>query len=219
MAKESLGGPSDWFEPLYAQANGDTAQVPWALPGAVPYLTDWLARDEMAGGGRSAVVVGCGLGSDAEALAAAGFAVTAFDISPSAIAWAKQRFPQSSVNYVTADLFNLPANWQSAFDLVFEFRTIQALPVDVREQVIDQISSLVKAGGMILVATYVRESEAVGDGPPWPLSAKELARFEEIGLEVVEKKTFRQRESRFSDRVQIQYQQKSEVRKQSDSYS
>lgn len=199
----------DWFEPLYAQAAGDTSQVPWALPGAVAYLTNWLKGQD--GAGLCAAVVGCGLGDDAEALAAAGFAVTAFDVSASAIAWAKDRFPASSVNYVVADLFELPDAWIGSFDLVFEFRTIQALPISVRREAIAQIASLPKPGGTLLVATYIRDSvlpdsDFVGEGPPWPLSEPELAEFEALGLSVIKKETFHNRESRFSDRVQIQYQ-------------
>ncbi len=194
----------DWFEPLYAQAVGDTSQVPWALPGAVPYLTNWLKGVE--GEGRSAIVVGCGLGNDAEALAAAGFEVTAFDVSESAIAWAKKRSPNTIVNYITADLFGLPASWPGSFDVVFEFRTVQALPVSVRREAIAQIASLPKPGGTLLMATYTRPSEAVNDGPPWPLSESELAEFEALGLKIVKKETFHQKDSRFGDRVQIEYQ-------------
>ncbi len=196
----------DWFEPLYAGAAGDVSQVPWALSGAVPYLTQWLNQRKQSSEGLSAVVVGCGLGDDAEALAAAGFAVTAFDVSQSAISWAKERFPESSVNYVAADLFDLPDEWIGAFDIVFEFRTIQALPVSVREAAIANVSSLPKPGGTLLLATYTRDSEEVPDGPPWPLSVTELAQFEAIGLDVVKKEIFKKKESRFSDRVQIEYQ-------------
>ncbi len=195
----------DWFEPLYAKASGDTSQVPWALSGPVPYLTNWLSQNSVDGTGKSAVVVGCGLGDDAEALAKAGFEVTAFDVSQSAIAWAKERFPNSSVHYVAADLFNLPADWLGSFDVVFEFRTVQALPVSVRTEAIARIAALPKPGGTLLLATYTRESDDIPDGPPWPLSQKELAQFEEIGLSVVKRETFRKKESRFSDRVQIQY--------------
>ncbi|MGB3789811.1 MAG: class I SAM-dependent methyltransferase [Phormidesmis sp.] len=215
-------GPSDWFEPLYAQADGDTDQVPWALPGAVPYLTDWLRQHPLKdwpenrpesrsenrpeSKSRSAVVVGCGLGDDAEALAKAGFEVTGFDISESAIAWAKKRFPQSAVNYVTADLFNLPDDWLGKFDLVFDFRTIQALPLSVRREVIEKIASLGAPGGIVLIATYVRASgQDPGESAPWPLSADELAHFERSGLEVVQQEHFTKRDNRFCDRTLVQY--------------
>lgn len=206
MSDETSESCYDWFEPLYAQANGDATQVPWSLPAATAYLTHWLSKNKVQGAGRSAIVVGCGLGDDAEALAAAGFVVTAFDVSPSAVAWAKERFPKSSVNYTVADVFQLPIDWLAAFDLVFDFRTIQALPLSVRTNVITQIASLVKPGGIGLIATYIRESEAASDGPPWPLSAQELAQFEACGLVAVVKETFHNAESRFADRILIQYQ-------------
>ena len=207
MAEEiSRGRASDWFEPLYAEAEGDTAQVPWALPGAVPYLTDWLQHNEVVGQGKSAVVVGCGLGDDAEALAKAGFVVTGFDISKSAIAWAKERFPQSSVNYVVADLFNLPVDWLGKFDLVFDFRTIQALPLSVRTEVIEKIASLGSPQGTVLIATYMRgDDEDPGESAPWPLSFDELAHFERSGLEVVKQTHFTNRDSQFRDRTLTQY--------------
>ena len=204
-AKVSAAETYDWFDPLYARAGGDAAQVPWALSEPAPALVDWLTKNQ--GQGQSAVVVGCGLGDDAEALAAAGFEVTAFDVAQSAIAWAKARFPDSPVVYTVADLFNLPPDWQHKFDLVFEFRTLQALPVTVRTEATEQVASLAKAGGTVLVVTYTREAEEVPEeGPPWPLSQLELTHFEEIGLRVVAKEQFQTKNNRFGDRVRIQYQ-------------
>ena len=198
--------PSDWFEPLYQKANGNVKQVPWALPGAVPYLTNWLEKNEIEGAGHSAVVVGCGLGDDAEALAMAGFEVTAFDISESALAWAKTRFPNSTVHYITAALFNLPKQWKGAFNLVFDFRTIQALPLAVRAEVIQNIASLGTKEGTVLVATYLRgDNEPPGESAPWPLTMAELSEFEKSGLTVVKQERFAKGESRFRDRILIQY--------------
>ncbi|PZO16381.1 MAG: SAM-dependent methyltransferase [Leptolyngbya foveolarum] len=203
--KISAADTYDWFDPLYARAEGDMTQVPWALSGPAPALVDWLAKNQ--GQGRSAVVVGCGLGDDAEALAAAGFEVTAFDVAGSAISWAKQRFPDSLVTYTAADLFNLPADWLGKFDLVFEFRTLQALPVTVRTEAVEQVAALAKPGGAVLVVTYTRDSDEVpDDGPPWPLSELELAHFEALGLSAIARKRFQKKSSRFGDRARIQYQ-------------
>jgi hypothetical protein len=46
LAAESVrqGNPSGWFETLYAQAEGDSARVPWAKNLTHPYLQDWLER-------------------------------------------------------------------------------------------------------------------------------------------------------------------------------
>jgi hypothetical protein len=90
--------PLGWFETLYSDAKGATDRIPWADQKPNTHLVAWLNREKISGGGRSAIVVGCGLGDDAEELARRGFRVTGFDISSSAIGWAQQRFPESSVS-------------------------------------------------------------------------------------------------------------------------
>ena len=131
--------------------------------------------------------------------------MTAFDVSESAIAWSIKRFPNSEVNYVVADLFKLPSDWLGAFDLVFDFRTIQALPLGVRSQTIENIASLARPEGTVLIMTYVRPSGTTIEGPPWPLTLEELNHFETVGLTVVKQEIFRKKGSRFSDRIQIHY--------------
>jgi 2-polyprenyl-3-methyl-5-hydroxy-6-metoxy-1,4-benzoquinol methylase len=104
--------PSAWFEVLYAKAKGDTAQIPWAKLAPHPYLQDWLTNHQPFPSGQKALVIGCGLGDDAEAIASLGFEVTGFDISPTAIAWCQQRFSDSTVNYVVSEMhgtkFSIP---------------------------------------------------------------------------------------------------------------
>ncbi|WP_371357334.1 class I SAM-dependent methyltransferase [Hydrocoleum sp. CS-953] len=175
---------------LYSEAEGDAGQIPWARLTTHPYLQEWLDISQPQGEGRTALVIGCGLGDDAEGLAKLGFQVTAFDISTKAIAWCQERFPNSSVNYVVADLLALNSEWHRKFDLVIESRTIQALPVEMRSQVINCIAPLVANRGTLLVITRIRDNDSVPDGPPWPLSEKELAEFIELGLQEVRRNLF-----------------------------
>ena len=105
------GDPLGWFEDLYSQAGEDTSIIPWADLEPNPNLIDWLNQHGSAGSGR-AIKVGSGLGDDAEELSRRGFVTTAFDISESAIAWSRRRFPQSSVSYIVGDLFSAPIEWE-----------------------------------------------------------------------------------------------------------
>lgn len=208
LATEALqkSEPSAWFEVLYAEAQGDATQIPWAKLAPHPYLQDWLTNHQLSTQGQKALVIGCGLGDDAEALAHLGFKVSAFDISPTAIAWCKQRFPNSTVNYVVADLLAIPSQWHFAFDFVFECRNIQALPLNVRSWVISSVASLVAPGGRLLLINRVRETEVEPSGPPWPLSEEELKQFESLGLQQAEKIVFLESEQIDVRQVRIEYQ-------------
>lgn len=207
LATDSINqqDPSGWFEPLYAEASGDTAQVPWAKNQAHPYLQQWLTTNPPQTEGKSALVIGCGLGDDAETLASLGYQVTAFDISPTAIAWCQQRFPDSTVNYLVGDLFNLDPNWQNKFDFVFECRTIQALPLDVRSPVISAIAPLVAENGTLLVITRHRDDHTTPEGPPWALSDDELSQFIDLGLTEVHCDHFMEGEPTKVEQYLIEY--------------
>ena len=124
---EARGDPLGWYDEVYRKAGGDTAMVPWADEETHPGLAEWIARSGTIHEGR-ALDIGCGLGDNAEALAATGYDVTAFDVSPIAVEWAGRRFPDSSVNYVVANVLDPPAEWLGKFDLVHETYTLQALP-------------------------------------------------------------------------------------------
>jgi SAM-dependent methyltransferase len=158
--------------------------VPWADLAPKAELVDWLAAHP--GEGQLAVDVGCGLGDNAEALALAGYRTTGFDLSPKAVAWARQRFPQSAVDYCAADLFDLPADWLGRFDLVHECYTLQALSGDLRERAFAAVASLVAPGGRLLVLTRTAPEGSTPDGPPWPLAPSELGRFSSLGLQRIE---------------------------------
>lgn len=179
IAKQDATG---WFEQLYASAKQNELPIPWARKTSDPDLIKYLSRNQIDGNGKRAIVIGCGIGDDAEALSVVGFDVVAFDISESAITICKERFPKSSVNYVQADLFALPEEWHGAFDFVFESRTIQALPWEYTERAVACIAECVKMGGTLLVNCQGREPHESKSGIPWRLSRDELALFEQHDL-------------------------------------
>jgi SAM-dependent methyltransferase len=167
-----------WFERLYAAARTGDAEVPWDRGGPNPFLEQWVRERAPASAGRRALVVGTALGDDAELLASHGFAVTAFDVAPTAIEGARRRFPASAVDYRVADLLALPAEWRGAFDLVAECITVQALPLSLRERAIDAIASTVAPGGTLVVVSGIHEGDGPRPGPPWELTRAELDLFE-----------------------------------------
>ena len=184
------GDYTGWFETLYAHAEGDTHVVPWADEEPNRFFRRWLATHSLDGTGKRAVVVGCGLGDDAELLASLGFSVTAFDISESAIQWCKLRFPESTVDYQVANLFELPADWQGAFDFILEIYTVQALPLKLRQQALKSIAGLIAEEARLLLICWARDDDEAVQDVPWPLSRGDLAAMEAAGLQVVEFEDF-----------------------------
>src|SRR5688500_17557996 len=91
-------GDRDAFEHLYRSAAGDAPKVAWADLAPNANVSRWHDRECGDANTEHALVIGCGLGDDAEELALRGFAVTAFDISPTVIDWCRRRFPQSRVD-------------------------------------------------------------------------------------------------------------------------
>lgn len=169
----------DFFESVYADAAGDASRVRWAGQRANPALVSWLnaVAPSLVRCGARACVIGCGLGDDAQALIKRGYDVTAFDCSPTAIAWARNRDAENARSYVQADLFNLPAKWRHRFDLVVEIYTIQSLPPEQHEAAMKSIAEVLSPHGHLLLIARAAEEGATGDERPWPLTEDELRRL------------------------------------------
>jgi SAM-dependent methyltransferase len=178
FAARAADDPTGWFEPLYAAAADGAAVVPWDRGAPHPSLVEWAEERGLDGAGQRALVVGCGLGSDAEYVAGRGFDTVAFDISPTAVSGARARFPGSRVRYLVADLLAPPAEWRAGFDLVHESLTVQSLPDPPRGEAIGRVASMVAPGGTLLVIASRRdEADRPVHGPPWPLTRAEVEAF------------------------------------------
>lgn len=196
MADAGASGSGEpGFDEIYARAGSDLNAIPWAALAPQPALVAWLDRqDQYRPPGqdrhsppgrhgqpdpqapeRTALIVACGLGDDAEEVSRRGYLVTAFDLVPAVIGHCRERFPGSAVSYEVADLFRLPGGWSRAFDLVVEIRTLQSLPLAQRADAAAIIAGTVRPGGRLFVHGLGRDD---GDPPgsrPWPLSRRNWA--------------------------------------------
>lgn len=173
---------SAWFEELYKNNFQKNENIPWAQMKPNEHLVEYLQKHPKRG---KCLVVGCGLGDDAVVLEKAGFEVTAIDISESAIKWCQERFQECDVKFIVQDIFELPNEMLGTYDFVFESLTIQSLPHNFREKIINAISSLLKEDGQILVIAHAKDEGCTKDGPPWPLHKNEIELFKENGLKEV----------------------------------
>jgi len=190
----AAGDATGWFEQVYADAAAGKTSVPWDRGRANELLVQWASgqyRDAplRAADGARALVVGCGLGEDAEYIAQLGFATTAFDIAPTAIAAARSRFPGSPVDYQVADLLVPPDRWSHAFDLVIESITVQALPDPPRAAALVRLGEFVAPDGTLIVIARRREEGATDTGPPWSLTRAEIETIATGGLQQISVET------------------------------
>jgi SAM-dependent methyltransferase len=177
----AAGDATGWFDRLYQEAAEGRAIVPWDRPSPSSGLD---SAGLPAGDGKRALVVGCGLGRDAEFVAGLGYATTAFDISPTAVRDARARHPGTAVAYEVADLLSPPASWSSAWDLVVESNTVQALPRALRPEAIASVTSFLAPGGTLVVLAAALDSPS-DQGPPWPLTPDEISAFAGAAIRVV----------------------------------
>ncbi|MGH3455047.1 MAG: class I SAM-dependent methyltransferase [Nocardioidaceae bacterium] len=177
FAGESLAAadPTGWFERLYTAAAEGEAVVPWDRGQPQPLLVEWSEATRPDGPGKRALVVGCGLGDDAEHVAGLGFDTVAFDVAEAAVHGARARYPDSVVDYRTADLLHPPAKWTGAFDLVVESLTVQSLPPEAHSAAIANVSGFVAPEGVLLVISFAKGEPF--EGPPWPLDRAEIDAF------------------------------------------
>lgn len=177
------GDPLGWFEDLYNQANRDFETIPWADRAVNPHLAAWCDRESLPRPGSRVLVVGCGLGDDAEYLAARGAHVTAFDLSETAIGWCRERFPASTVNYQVANLLDFTGR----YDLVVEIYTLQAMPLDMRPRALDAVAEL--SNELVIICRGRDESDPPGQ-LPWPLTPADIRHLEQRGLSIVQFEDF-----------------------------
>ena len=96
---------------------------------------------------------------------------------------AKKDFPDSSVDFVQADLIKGISEWHQKFDFVLEIFTIQALPPKYEKTLIQNVSDFVSANGKLLVITEVQQRKRTYEnGPPWLLNHDYVKSFESCGL-------------------------------------
>ncbi len=175
LAAEFLanGDPTGWFEQLYREAAEGTSVVPWADLRPNPNLLEFWQGRQIPTAGKTALTIGCGLGDDAEQLAAWGFETTAFDISPSAIRVCNQRIP-GRVIVTVAGIWNLLMDGTGCFDFVLDFVLESCtLPVLPRHALLNA-ASLVKEGGLLLLIARGRDEDDPTGEMPWPLTRREL---------------------------------------------
>lgn len=142
----------------------------WELQKVSPILVDALPQLKIP---KSRIaLLGCGSGEDAAYLAELGHLVTAFDISYEAIEKAKARHSHiKGLSFIKADAFNLPDQYISEFDIIFENKFYCAVNPSDRNKVVRTWCRLLAPDGMLLGQFFCMPKRV---GPPYGGSEWEI---------------------------------------------
>ncbi|HEX5465057.1 MAG TPA: methyltransferase domain-containing protein [Candidatus Limnocylindrales bacterium] len=158
-----------------------SGQAPWDTGRPSTELIRVLREQHVRPG--AAIELGCGSGTNAVWLAAAGFRVTGLDIAPSAVAMARARAAEAgaSVRFVLADLLDPPAELGGPYDFVFDRGCYHAARQFDVDRFLATVEGLLRPGteGLFLTGN-AREPRS---GPPVVSEAElrgELGRIFEI---------------------------------------
>ena len=162
--------PENSASPNFWNSRYESARTPWDFGGVPAALTRYLSAHP--GGGQRALIPGCGSGYEIAAFARAGYAVTAIDFSPPAVAQARANVGDALAARVIEGDFFTHDFADAPFDVVFERTFLCALPTSLWRQVITRTASLLKPGGVLVGLYFFGEKD---DGPPFGLAPDEPA--------------------------------------------
>lgn len=169
--------------PEFWESRYQAHRTAWDLGHPAPALLEWLKAHPRNTG--RAIVLGCGRGYDAIALASSGYDVTGVDFAPSAITEARDLAERHgrSVRFLQQDIFELGPEYDQAFDLVFEHTCFCVFAPERRTAYRDLIARLLKPGGMLLGVFFTGYDP---DGPPFGVTPAELEHLFSAGFDTLE---------------------------------
>ncbi|GAA3867353.1 class I SAM-dependent methyltransferase [Streptomyces sedi] len=147
-------GASDWWDTFY----GDRArEVPFFADKPDESLVELLAEGALAPGSR-VLDLGCGPGRNALCLAAHGLEVDAVDLSPTAVAWARERAAArgtTGVRFHRGDAFALAGTaLAGSYALIHDSGCFHHLPPHRRVSYLALVDRLLAPGGLLSLSCF-----------------------------------------------------------------
>ncbi len=164
-----------------------SAQLPWYLPTLDPDIEQTLHSLSLPSA--HLLDLGCGVGTQAVALAKRGFVVSACDISASAIAEAGKFAEREDVqiDFRVEDI--LHSQLSGTFDLIVDRGVFHCFSDEAdRSAYLSMVARLLKPGGILLLKCFHKD-ETQQEGPPGRYDEADIVRFFSDRFELVRSKT------------------------------
>lgn len=119
-------------------------------------------------------VPACGRGHDVHAAAIAGYETWGWDISSTAIEWAKDHYSHRRAFFEKRDLFTLHSDWEGKFGTIWEWNCFCAFPPEKRQAYLRSILHLLKPHGHLVGIFRVGPEDQKQEQPPYRVSETNL---------------------------------------------
>lgn len=164
----STGEHASNWEQTYQKQPVET--MPWFYPNLDDDLSQALEQLGLDRG--TALDLGTGPGTQAMQLARRGFTVTATDISPAAIARARETAGAEGLTITWQQDDILDSGLSGAFDLIFDRGCFHVLPPEQRQRYAATVAGLLQPGGYFFLKCFSQLQP--GTGGPYRFTAEHV---------------------------------------------
>lgn len=144
----------NWWDAFYADRERG---IPFFAAKPDENLVGWLDAGLIGAQGGRALDLGCGPGRNALLLAERGFRVDAVDLSPTAVAWARERARDAGATGITfhrGDAFAADSPIDGPYDLVYDSGCFHHLPPHRRISHLALLDRVLAPGGSFGLACF-----------------------------------------------------------------
>lgn len=192
--KDELHIPRDEANPMAPRFDWRTRYVdnatPWDLGGAHPGLVEWLAGGAAGLGLKTAVVPGCGKGSDVLHLANSGIQVAAIDVVDLCAPFFEPQLRELGGALHITNFLKLEATEIGAmggpWDLLYEHTIFCAIDPDQRRAFGKAAALSVRPGGYLVSMLFPIDKPREAGGPPHRAEPTDLVAALGSAFELVE---------------------------------
>ena len=174
---------NDVSSPSFWEDNYRSGRTGWDLGMPTPVFQRLADSGEFPPG--KMLVICAGRGYDARLFARLGFEVTAVDFAEDAVQeMLALNNPETSMEVIQADLFDLPTFMNAEFDYILEYTCFCAIDPQRRAEYINSVTNLLKPGGFYIALAFPIGGRT--GGPPFVVTSDELVDpLNEMGFELI----------------------------------
>jgi SAM-dependent methyltransferase len=157
------------WDNLYAN-EASVGSLPWYNKDLDNDLKEYLSTMKITKG--RFLDLGTGPATQAIELSKLGFQVTATDISENAITRAKRM--SKGIEFIVDDILDSKLKEEDSFDYILDRGCFHVLEPSSRQRYVDQISRLLRDGGLLFLKTFSAKEPSRGGGGPYRFSIDEI---------------------------------------------